>query len=95
MLAISGLLGGAVVLLRPWRLLPLGALLMSAARAVPLSQLLSAWLHQGGPAGSEHEQKQDFKRDQKRDQKVLCSHRTAHLENVGKCFCLCERYLPI
>jgi hypothetical protein len=68
-LAISGLLGGAVVLLRPWRLLPLGALLMSAARAVPLSQLLSAWLHQGGPAGSEGEQKPGFKRDQKRDQK--------------------------
>jgi hypothetical protein len=44
-LALSGLLGGALVLLRPWRLLPTGALLMTAARAVPLGQLLSAWLH--------------------------------------------------
>jgi hypothetical protein len=43
-LALSGLLGGALVLLRPWRLLPTGALLMTAARAVPLGQLLSAWL---------------------------------------------------
>ena len=46
LLTLSTLLGAALVLLRPWRLLPLSALLMMAVRTVPLSQLLSAWLHQ-------------------------------------------------
>ena len=35
--------GAAVVWLRPWRLLPLSALLMATVRSVPLSDLLAAW----------------------------------------------------
>ena len=75
-LALSGLLGGAVMLLRPWRLLPLGAVLMTAARTVPLAQLLSAWLHraQQGQAGSEqaherrHERGHERRYEQTHDQ---------------------------
>ena len=75
-LALSGLLGGAVMLLRPWRLLPLGAVLMTAARTVPLAQVLSAWLHraQQGQAGSEqaherrHERGHERRYEQTHDQ---------------------------
>jgi hypothetical protein len=75
-LALSSLLGGAVMLLRPWRLLPLGAVLMTAARTVPLAQLLSAWLHraQQGQAGSEqaherrHERGHERRYEQTHDQ---------------------------
>jgi hypothetical protein len=35
--------GAVVVWLRPWRLLPLSALLMATARSVPLGDLLAAW----------------------------------------------------
>jgi hypothetical protein len=60
------------MLLRPWRLLPLGAVLMTAARTVPLAQLLSAWLHraQQGQAGSEQadERRYEQTHDQGGDQ---------------------------
>jgi hypothetical protein len=42
-LALAGALGAALVWLRPWRLLPLSALLMATARSVPLGDLLAAW----------------------------------------------------
>ncbi len=66
-LALSGLLGGALVLLRPWRLLPMGALLMTAARTVPLGQLLSAWLRRAhlDPSGSEQSPQRSHDRPRK------------------------------
>jgi hypothetical protein len=66
-LALSGLLGGALVLLRPWRLLPMGALLMTAARTVPLSQLLSAWLQQAHHDPTASAQTQDHPREKPQD----------------------------
>lgn len=35
--------GAALVLLRPWRLLPLTALAVAAARSMPLADLLAMW----------------------------------------------------
>lgn len=81
-LALSGLLGGALVLLRPWRLLPMGALLMTAARTVPLSQLLSAWLQQAhhDPKASAQAQEQphDHPRGKPQDQGVDTGSRRPH-----------------
>jgi hypothetical protein len=75
-LALSGLLGGALVLLRPWRLLPMGALLMTAARSVPLSQLLSAWLQQAhhDPTASAQAQEQPKKQPQEQPQEQPHEH---------------------
>jgi hypothetical protein len=42
-MAVCVAVGAAVVWLRPWRLLPLSALLMATARSVPLGDLLAAW----------------------------------------------------
>lgn len=42
-IALATGLGAAMVLLRPWRLLPLSALAMAAVRAIPLTDLLKAW----------------------------------------------------
>jgi len=81
-LALSGLLGGALVLLRPWRLLPMGALLMTAARTVPLSQLLSAWLQQAhhDPTASAQaqEQPQEPPREKPQDQAADPGSRRPH-----------------
>ena len=81
-LALSGLLGGALVLLRPWRLLPMGALLMTAARTVPLSQLLSAWLQQAhhDPKASAQAQEQphDHPREKPQDQAADTGSRRPH-----------------
>jgi hypothetical protein len=81
-LALSGLLGGALVLLRPWRLLPMGALLMTAARTVPLSQLLSAWLQQAhhDPKASAQAQEQphDHPREKPQGQGVDTGSRRPH-----------------
>lgn len=81
-LALSGLLGGALVLLRPWRLLPMGALLMTAARTVPLSQLLSAWLQQAhhDPTASAQaqEQPQEPPREKPQDQAADTGSRRPH-----------------
>ncbi len=45
-LALAAGLGAALVLLRPWRLLPLTALALTAARSMPVAELLTAWLAQ-------------------------------------------------
>lgn len=55
-MALAAGLGAALVLLRPWRLLPLSALAVTAVRAMPLADLLAAWRAQaaqgqGGSAG--------------------------------------------
>lgn len=55
-IALAASLGAAMVLLRPWRLLPLSALAMTAMRAMPLTDLLKAWRaqaerRQGAAAG--------------------------------------------
>lgn len=56
-MAVCVAVGAAVVWLRPWRLLPLSALLMATARSVPLGDLLAAWRVQaeGSAARPEHE----------------------------------------
>ena len=77
-LALSGLLGGALVLLRPWRLLPMGALLMTAARTVPLSQLLSAWLQQAHHDPTASAQTQDHPREKPQDQGADTGSRRPH-----------------
>jgi hypothetical protein len=77
-LALSGLLGGALVLLRPWRLLPMGALLMTAARSVPLSQLLSAWLQQAHHDPTASAQTQDHPREKPQDQGADTGSRRPH-----------------
>ena len=77
-LALSGLLGGALVLLRPWRLLPMGALLMTAARTVPLSQLLSAWLQQAHHDPTASAQTQDHPREKPQDQAADTGSRRPH-----------------
>ncbi len=45
-LTLAAGLGAALVLLRPWRLLPLTALALTAARSMPVAELLAAWLAQ-------------------------------------------------
>jgi hypothetical protein len=77
-LALSGLLGGALVLLRPWRLLPMGALLMTAARTVPLSQLLSAWLQQAHHGPTASAQTQDHPQEKPQDQGADTGSRRPH-----------------
>jgi hypothetical protein len=44
--ALAAGAGAALVLLRPWRLLPLTALALTAARSIPVAELLAAWLAQ-------------------------------------------------
>lgn len=45
-IALAAGAGAALVLLRPWRLLPLTALALTAARSIPVAELLAAWLAQ-------------------------------------------------
>lgn len=52
LVALSGLAGAALVMLRPWRMLPASALLISAVRALPLSRLLAMWRAQARKQGS-------------------------------------------
>lgn len=54
--------GAAVVWLRPWRLLPLSALLMATARSVPLGDLLAAWRAQAERSASSQEHQNDADR---------------------------------
>jgi hypothetical protein len=42
-MAVCVAVGAAVVWLRPWRLLPLSAMIMATARSMPLGDLLAAW----------------------------------------------------
>jgi hypothetical protein len=50
-LALAAGAGAALVLLRPWRLLPLTALALTAARSMPVAELLAAWLAQAKRTG--------------------------------------------
>jgi hypothetical protein len=45
-LTLAAGLGAALVLLRPWRLLPLTALALTTARSMPVTELLAVWLAQ-------------------------------------------------
>jgi hypothetical protein len=61
-MAVCVAVGAAVVWLRPWRLLPLSALLMATARSVPLGDLLAAWRAQAEHSAGSQEHQNDADR---------------------------------